>query len=99
MRLPHIVILVFSLSAPLAAAAEWFTLLDWETPQCIESGGPITSGPIAELYEYKDAEDAGVVIGYAKESGKIGGVYFRNRMSCEKFALKYQQMWLKDRNE
>ena len=99
MRTLRTVILTSILVASSAYAVDWFTLLDWETPQCVESGGPITSGPIADLYEYKEADDAGVVVAYAKSSGKIGGVYFRGRAACEKHARKYQQMWLKDRNE
>ena len=80
-------------------AGNWFTLLDWETPQCVDSSGPILNGPVAKLFEYRDAEDKGVVVAYSKGSGKIGGVYFLNRETCEKYAAKYQQLWLNDRNK
>lgn len=98
MKATHVVTLVLLLGSPFSHAAEWFTLLDWETPQCVDSGGPITTGPIANLYEYKDTEDTGVIIAISKSTGKIGGVYFRNRGACEKHAKKYQKMWLKDRS-
>lgn len=64
------------------AAAGWYTLLDWETPSCVESGGHITNGPIGELFEYRNAENVDVVIAYRKSSGKMGGVYFRSLSAC-----------------
>ena len=59
----------------------------------------ITNGPIATLYEYRDAKVDGVIIAYTKKSGKIGGIYFKSGSVCEKHARKYQEIWLKDRNE
>lgn len=99
MRLLVIICIIAGLHSTHVFASDWYTLVDWETAMCVESDGPIKTGPIAELYECQAASDENVLLAVQKTTGKIGGIYFLGRETCIVHAVKYQEMWYADRNE